>query len=81
MWSLLLFVQLSYHLVVEFQVNPFRQALEYAITLGGHSNTIASMTGALCGAYYDETIISSNTLKQCEGYEEIKNIAQDLYNI
>lgn len=61
--------------------NPFRQALDYAITLGGHSNTIASMTGALCGAYYGDEIISHSTLKQCEGFDDIKQIAEDLYDI
>lgn len=61
--------------------NPFRQALEYAIILGGHTDTIASMTGALCGAYYGDTVISSNTLKECEGFDVITHIAQDLHNI
>lgn len=60
-------------------MNPFRQAIEYAIALGGHSNTIASMTGALCGAYYGDTVISPNMLKQCEGFDEITEICQVLY--
>lgn len=61
--------------------NPFRQAVEYAITLGGHTNTIASMTGALCGAYYGDTVITPGALKQCEGTDDITQIAQDLHNI
>lgn len=61
------------------QTNPFRDAIEYAITLGGHSNTITSMTGALCGAYYGESVISPNMLIQCEGFNEITEISQELY--
>lgn len=61
--------------------NPFRQALEYAIILGGHTDTIASMTGALCGAYYGDTVFPSSTLKECEGFDDITQIALDLYNI
>lgn len=49
--------------------------------LGGHTNTIGSMTGALCGAYYGDSIIPKNMLNQCEGFEEIQSICQDLYRI
>lgn len=62
-------------------MNPFRQAIEYAIMLGGHANTISSMTGALCGAYYGDSMMPPNMLKQCEGFEKIEEISQDLYNI
>lgn len=59
--------------------NPFRQAIEYAITLGGDTDTIASMTGALCGAYYGESSISKNLLAHCEGYDDLVALTERLY--
>lgn len=59
--------------------NPFRHAIEYAITLGGDTDTIASMTGALCGGYYGESSISKNVLAHCEGYDEICELSGKLY--
>lgn len=59
--------------------NPFRQAIEYAITLGGDTDTIASMTGALCGAYYGESSISKNLLAHCEAYDDILALSEKLY--
>lgn len=61
------------------KINPFRQAVQYAITLGGDSDTIASMTGALCGAFYGESAISPNLLAHCEGYEDIQVLSEQLY--
>jgi len=60
--------------------NPFRRSIEYAITLGGDTDTIASMAGSLCGAYFGETIIPENLLKHCEGYDEIGTLANQLYD-
>lgn len=59
--------------------NPFRRAIEYAITLGGDTDTIASMTGALCGAYYGESCVSKNVLAHCEGYDDIIALSEKLY--
>lgn len=59
--------------------NPFRAAIEYAITLGGDTDTIASMTGALCGAYYSESSISKNLLAHCEGYDDVLALSEKLY--
>lgn len=53
--------------------------MEYAIGLGGDTDTIASMTGALSGAYYGDSVIAENLLKHCEGYEEMETITQKLY--
>lgn len=59
--------------------NPFRCAIEYAITLGGDTDTIASMTGALCGAFYGEPSISKNLLAHCEGYDDLVTLSETLY--
>lgn len=59
--------------------NPFRGAIEYAITLGGDTDTIACMTGALCGAYYGESSISKELLAHCEGYDDLNELTEKLY--
>lgn len=57
-----------------------RRTLEYAITLGGDTDTIASMAGSICGALYGEKVISENILAHCEGFEDIKTMAVELYD-
>ena len=59
--------------------NPFRRSLEFAIRLGGDTDTIASMTGAICGAYYGDSLLSETLLKHCEGSAEIRELADKLY--
>lgn len=61
--------------------NPFRRAIEYAISLGGDTDTIASMTGAISGAYFGDNIIPKNLILHCEGHEEIITMANQLYEI
>lgn len=57
------------------QERPFRNGIEYAITIGGHSNAIASMTGSLCGAFYGRSSVNPKMLEHCEGFERIKPLA------
>lgn len=59
--------------------NPFRRTIEYAISLGGDTDTIASMAGSLVGALYGDTIIPENLIKHCEASDEIINLADELY--
>lgn len=59
--------------------NPFRRAIEYAISLGGDTDTIASMAGAICGAYYGENVIPANLVKHLEYHDEIVVLADRLY--
>lgn len=59
--------------------NPFRRAVEYAISLGGDTDTIASMAGAISGAYYGENVISPNLVKHLEFNNEIVSLADKLY--
>lgn len=59
--------------------NPFRRTIEYAISLGGDTDTIASMAGAICGAYHGEEVIAENFLKHSENYDEIKNLSHQLF--
>lgn len=61
--------------------NPFRRTLQYAISLGGDTDTIASMAGAICGAFYGDSVISENVMKHCEGSDEIVEMADSLLKI
>ncbi|XP_055595190.1 ADP-ribosylhydrolase ARH3-like [Uranotaenia lowii] len=61
--------------------HAFRQTLEYAISLGGDTDTIASMACAISGAYFGESVISENILKHCEGTDVIKKCADDLLEL
>uniref|UniRef100_A0A6B2E662 ADP-ribosylhydrolase ARH3 n=1 Tax=Phlebotomus kandelakii TaxID=1109342 RepID=A0A6B2E662_9DIPT len=58
--------------------NPFMRCLEYAISLGGDTDTIASMACAISGAYYGESIIPPSLLKHCEASEEVSSLADAL---
>lgn len=61
------------------QTNPFRMTLEYAINLGGDTDTIASMACAIAGAYYGDVKISKNLLRHCEDQENITKMADQLF--
>ncbi|KAK2588728.1 hypothetical protein KPH14_001616 [Odynerus spinipes] len=60
--------------------NPLRRAIQYAITLGGDTDTIGSMAGALAGAFYGEDKFSSNLLKHCEASAEFAHLGERLYD-
>lgn len=57
-----------------------RRAIQYAVTLGGDTDTIACMAGAIAGAYLGEGVINSNMVKHCEYHKEISELADELYN-
>ncbi|KAJ3665049.1 hypothetical protein Zmor_000564 [Zophobas morio] len=59
--------------------NIFRRTIQYAITLGGDTDTIACMAGAIAGAYLGEEAINVNMAKQCESYKEIIELADQLH--
>lgn len=56
-----------------------RRTLQYAITLGGDTDTIACMAGAIMGAYLGEEGINKSILKHCEKYQDIVTLADQLY--
>ncbi|CAO1423509.1 unnamed protein product [Diamesa hyperborea] len=62
-------------------LTPFRRTLEYSISLGGDTDTIASMALALSGAYYGDSIIPENLIKHCEGSDEVISLADQLYKV
>lgn len=61
--------------------SPFRRTIQYAISLGGDTDTIASMAGAIAGAYYGYGIVSENLQKHCEAAEQFIEYADKLYKI
>jgi poly(ADP-ribose) glycohydrolase ARH3 len=60
--------------------NPVLRSIFYAISLGGDTDTIASMSGAISGAYWGNMGIPNEIVQVCEGYKDILNMADSLYN-
>ena len=58
----------------------FKQTLEYTITLGGDTDTIASMACALSGAFYSDAVIPESLAGRCESSEEIIQLADKLFS-
>lgn len=61
--------------------SSMRNTLEYAISLGGDTDTIASMACALVGSFYSDRSIAANMIKHCENHEEIIHLADELYQV
>lgn len=57
---------------------PMRRALEYAVSLGGDTDTIAAMTGALAGAYHGRDCLSDSLIRHCEGAPLFEQLADAL---
>jgi poly(ADP-ribose) glycohydrolase ARH3 len=56
----------------------FSKAVLYAISLGGDTDTIASMTGALSGAYLGESAIPALWREEVEGAHRLRKLADAL---
>ncbi|XP_052226762.1 ADP-ribosylhydrolase ARH3-like isoform X2 [Dreissena polymorpha] len=61
--------------------NGFERTIMYSISHGGDTDTVASMAGALAGAYYGLEMIPSSWQQSCEGVEEAKRDAALLYGL
>ncbi|XP_023240376.1 poly(ADP-ribose) glycohydrolase ARH3-like [Centruroides sculpturatus] len=61
--------------------NGAERTLFYAVSLGGDTDTIASMAGALAGAFYGIECLPQNLLRSCEGWEEALNLADQLHEL
>lgn len=53
----------------------------YAISLGGDSDTVASMAGAIAGACYGLESIPKSWQKCCEGVDEAMELAEKLLKL
>ncbi len=65
--------------------NSFKDAVVYAVSLGGDTDTIAAMTGAISGAYYGEEAIPKEWVERLEGGKKgkryIRWLGEELYHI
>ncbi len=59
----------------------FKEALLYAVGLGGDTDTIGAMTGALSGAYHGEGGIPEEWRERVERREELEALADDLWRL
>lgn len=60
------------------QPNSFPDAVKAAISLGGDSDTIAAMTGALAGPHLAADAIPARW-REVEGADELTSLADHLY--
>ena len=56
----------------------FDRAILYAICCGGDTDTIASMTGAIAGAYWGVEAVDAALSASCEGLEDARDFARQL---
>lgn len=61
--------------------NKVRRAMQYSISLGGDTDTIATMAGALAGAYLGYDNINKTLQAHCEGIDLILKLAESLHHI
>ena len=61
--------------------DSFAGAVLYAIRLGGDTDTIASMTGALSGAYLGEEAIPTGWRERVEDAAELRRLARALFSL
>ncbi|NQT48899.1 MAG: ADP-ribosylglycohydrolase family protein [Chloroflexi bacterium] len=61
--------------------NSFEDAVIYAISLGGDTDTIAAMTGAISGAYLGIEAIPGKWRERLENGEYLTQLAEELWHI
>jgi len=66
---------------VLLQYNEFQRTVIYAVSLGGDTDTIASMAGAIAGACYGIDYIPAEWSDACEATHTAKQLADKLYQI
>ena len=67
------------YLALKFRNKPFISLLDFIKKLGGDTDTIAAMSGAIWGAFNGAEKLQINTLPTIEKQNDIKNIAVQLY--
>ncbi|MEA1963681.1 MAG: ADP-ribosylglycohydrolase family protein [Candidatus Aerophobetes bacterium] len=68
--------------IYSFLANPnFEEAVVYAVSLGGDSDTIGAMTGAVSGAYWGIEAIPERWRDKLENGEFIEKLAKKLWEI
>lgn len=59
--------------------SSFKDTLEYAISLGGDTGTIAEMACALSGAHLGDAKLRS-LVERCEEFEDLEKLSNDLHS-
>ena len=59
----------------------FRELIPYAISLGGDTDTIASMAGAIGGAYWGLESIPEEWTTSCEEFATAKELAHSIHDL
>jgi len=62
-------------------MNPFVRTIYFAMSVGGDTDTIASMAGSIAGAYHGKDAIPEVIQKRCELNEEVAKLADELFDI
>lgn len=60
-------------------IDSFTDAVTQAVQLGGDTDTIAAMTGALAGAFHGVTAIPTPWRTRLEAYDRLDALADDLF--
>lgn len=63
------------------EFSPIERVVFYAISLGGETNKVASMAGALAGAFYSCKDMPRFLGEMCEGSIETQIYAQKLFEL
>lgn len=61
--------------------SPVLRTIFHAISLGGETDTLASMAGAIAGAYWGAGHIPAEILRVSEGSQDISKLADELFNV
>ena len=64
-----------------YGAGSFEDSVLYAISLGGDTDTIGAMTGAICGAYLGVQAIPQEWREKLENREHIQALAEELWRI
>lgn len=59
----------------------FEDSVNYAISLGGDTDTIASMTGAISGAYWGVENVPALWQSKCEAVDEAIEFADRIFEL
>jgi ADP-ribosylglycohydrolase len=63
------------------EYDAVERVILYAISFGGEcSNKIASMAGAIAGAFFCKAEVPKYLIEMCESHREVKDYAQKLFN-
>ena len=65
---------------LQFGGKSFKELIPYAISLGGDTDTIGSMAGAISGAYLGVEAIPQDWLDNCEETGRAFSFADALYD-